>query len=147
MNTKRRCRECRDYYPAEEFYRLGYHSKQCLDKKLAASRNSSAGAPPKKSRRIDPAVQRAVRGRDGSRCRWCGKPTTLQSHHVLYKSEGGKDLPENLLTLCDACHRLAHSSKVTYQPLLLACLWLEYFHAQHLTVIQTQRWLDANEAA
>lgn len=143
MNTKRRCRQCRDYYPAEEFFRPGYHSKECLDKKLAASNNKSAGVPKRKSKRIHPDLQRAVRERDGGRCRWCGKPTTLQSHHVRYRSEGGPDDVANLLTLCDACHRLAHSSKVTYQPLLLTCLWLEYFYGQHLTVSQTQRWLDA----
>lgn len=54
------------------------------------------------------------------RCRLCGRITALQLHHILYRSER-KDLidePTNCIMLCSDCHRLVHSNKRKYQPLL-----------------------------
>jgi len=33
---------------------------------------------------------------------------TMEMHHVTFRSHGGSDVPENLLALCNLCHRKAH---------------------------------------
>jgi hypothetical protein len=42
--------------------------------------------------------------RDGWSCRHCHDRSGLHPHHVIYKSHGGKDELNNLLTLCAQCH-------------------------------------------
>jgi predicted restriction endonuclease len=54
-------------------------------------------------------VRRATVTRDGYRCRLCGRAdTTLQVHHLLEVSRGGRTEPANLLTLCEDCHAMVH---------------------------------------
>ncbi len=67
--------------------------------------------PGKRSRStIPPATRRAVLARDEHRCRakGCGRTRFLELHHVLPRARGGSNRPENLVTLCSACHRLLH---------------------------------------
>ena len=53
---------------------------------------------------------------------WHGKiyPTgvtvNVEAHHIIPKSEGGKDKLDNLITLCDLCHAVVTPQK-----------WKEYF--------------------
>jgi 5-methylcytosine-specific restriction endonuclease McrA len=61
--------------------------------------------------------------RDKGCCRLCNK-TNIELHHVYYRSER-KDLidkPSNCIMLCFDCHKLVHSNKKKYQPLLLKLL-------------------------
>jgi 5-methylcytosine-specific restriction endonuclease McrA len=89
---------------------------------------------------IPPKVRKAVTERDGGRCRWCGAPATEQ-HHVVYRSQGGKDEESNLVSLCGRHHALAHSDKRRYMPLLLAAL--EYQRRGiNVSVSQVARWLE-----
>jgi len=46
--------------------------------------------------------------RDGWRCRHCKNRDGLHPHHVVYKSRGGKDEMNNIITLCWKCHRMHH---------------------------------------
>lgn len=58
--------------------------------------------------------------RDKGICRLCGR-NNIQLHHIYYRSER-KDLidePSNCIMLCFDCHKLVHSNKKKYQPLLL----------------------------
>jgi 5-methylcytosine-specific restriction endonuclease McrA len=50
------------------------------------------------------AIEKVVKQRDGFRCRSCRKKQRLSVHHILPRSEGGKDYPPNLITLCQECH-------------------------------------------
>lgn len=43
----------------------------------------------------------------------------ISTHHIIYKSQGGKNDLGNLITLCGDCHRLAHSNKNRWQPILI----------------------------
>lgn len=46
------------------------------------------------------------------KCQKCGGIPDwrgLAKHHLLFRSRGGKDNPENLLWLCGKCHSLAHN--------------------------------------
>lgn len=54
-----------------------------------------------------------VLSRDAHRCQKCKKSGNikLHVHHIVFKSNGGSDSPDNLITLCDSCHEKLHSSK------------------------------------
>ena len=49
-----------------------------------------------------------VMQRDWWRCQTCGAREQLQIHHQRFKSEGGNDSEENLITLCAGCHDALH---------------------------------------
>ena len=68
---------------------------------------------PKLSRqRLDPRLyeqlQEQVLRRDGWRCQCCGVGSNLEIHHKEFRSQGGDDSEENLITLCFSCHSLLH---------------------------------------
>lgn len=46
--------------------------------------------------------------RDHFRCQECGYYKHLEVHHIIPKSKGGGDNPENLVTLCTECHGKVH---------------------------------------
>ena len=51
--------------------------------------------------------------RDGYKCRACGKSkhkdgAKLEVHHIIRKADGGTDVPENVVTLCEDCHKAHH---------------------------------------
>lgn len=59
--------------------------------------------------------------RDNYSCRLCGSTSFIQLHHILYRSQR-KDLindVDNCIMLCSDCHRLVHSNKKKWQPILL----------------------------
>ncbi|MEM7019159.1 MAG: HNH endonuclease [Pseudomonadota bacterium] len=51
--------------------------------------------------------RRAAVFRDGAQCRHCGSRHKLQVHHLTYKRLG-RELMDDLITLCNACHEKAH---------------------------------------
>lgn len=66
----------------------------------------------------DGGAWKAARGsaieRDGGRCRFCGVTESeyqenhdrgLHVHHIVPKAEGGRNTPENLITVCASCHQ------------------------------------------
>jgi len=59
---------------------------------------------------IPPATRRMVLARDRHRCRTAGCDHTkfLEVHHIKPRGAGGSNSPDNLITLCSACHRLWH---------------------------------------
>ena len=51
--------------------------------------------------------------RDNYTCQICGvKNTRLEVHHIKYRSQGGSDDLDNLITLCEDCHHNLHKGKV-----------------------------------
>lgn len=52
---------------------------------------------------IPPHVKNAVRERDGGACVWCAERGEPNAHY-LPRSQGGKGIEENILTLCWGCH-------------------------------------------
>ncbi|MCP3924497.1 MAG: HNH endonuclease [Desulfobacterales bacterium] len=73
------------------------------------------GKKKKKKRGVSPerlkSIYAEVYMRDDNRCQnpYCsnGWPLDLP-HHILYRSQGGKDRPDNLITLCVHCHCKIH---------------------------------------
>ena len=57
-----------------------------------------------------------VLARDGHKCQHCkgkSKCAQLDVHHIIFRSKGGSDEPENLITLCDDCHTDLHAGKIS----------------------------------
>jgi hypothetical protein len=59
---------------------------------------------------IPPKTRNQVLARDRHRCQspGCGDRHFLELHHIRPRNQGGNNKPDNLLTLCSACHSLAH---------------------------------------
>ena len=56
-------------------------------------------------------VKAYVRYRDGYKCQVCKGKTgdsVLHVHHIVFRSQGGTDNPNNLITLCETCHKGIH---------------------------------------
>jgi 5-methylcytosine-specific restriction endonuclease McrA len=56
--------------------------------------------------------------RDGYHCRFCKTTHNLTPHHIIFRSQGGSDELDNLLTLCINCHTAVHDGH-----LLLTAVW------------------------
>ena len=57
-----------------------------------------------------------VLARDGYVCQCCKgkhKDSKLEVHHIVFKSDGGSDDAENLVTLCHTCHKKLHDGKIS----------------------------------
>lgn len=57
-----------------------------------------------------------VFARDNYTCQVCGKSKDkiLQTHHIIYRSNGGTDRVDNLITVCTDCHTSANHKKVEF---------------------------------
>ena len=52
--------------------------------------------------------------RDNYTCQYCGKKNKrLEVHHIVYRSNGGNDDLDNLITLCENCHTSIHDGTKT----------------------------------
>jgi hypothetical protein len=59
-------------------------------------------------------IKAFVLHRDSHSCQKCfgkKKYEKLHVHHIAFRSSGGSDSPDNLVTLCETCHSDLHSSK------------------------------------
>lgn len=64
-----------------------------------------------KPHRIPPHVRNMVLARDRVTCRWCEVPGgALDVHHILRRSQGGKDVEQNLVSVHRLCHSYIHES-------------------------------------
>ena len=87
--------------------------------------------------------------RDKHTCQMCGKKTgSMNVHHVKWRTDGGSDVPENLICLCEKCHDKAHKNtrfdkkvKETFEGLKK-----RYEHTTLLNSIMPKlyEWLKAN---
>lgn len=78
----------------------------------------------------------AILHRDNYTCQCCGKKNCrLEVHHIKFKSNGGTDDEENLITLCEDCHKKVHDGIITLgkKPKKMN---LKY--ATHMSIIRSQ---------
>lgn len=67
----------------------------------------------RRTRKPSAALRRAVRERDGYRCRYPGcESRRTDAHHIQYWANGGKTELANLCSLCPAHHRLVHDTGI-----------------------------------
>ena len=77
---------------------------------------------PKKAKKdISSKTRQLVNERDKGICQLCGKYGSINLHHIYYRSQRRDliDEPTNLISLCVSCHKLVHTNKKKYQPMLL----------------------------
>jgi 5-methylcytosine-specific restriction endonuclease McrA len=66
-----------------------------------------------KSNRLDENIRIATLMRDKYKCVNCNNKTgKLHAHHVVFRSQGGKDTIDNLVALCEGCHKKIHEGKL-----------------------------------
>ena len=56
-----------------------------------------------------------VLNRDEYKCQCCKgkhKDSKLEVHHIVFRSQGGSDEADNLITLCHTCHKALHDGKI-----------------------------------
>ena len=79
----------------------------------------------------------AVLHRDNYTCQCCGKKNCrLEVHHIKFKSQGGTDDEENLITLCEDCHKGVHAGSVVLNKKPKKSKGLK--HATHMSIIRSQ---------
>jgi 5-methylcytosine-specific restriction endonuclease McrA len=61
------------------------------------------------------ALCRQVLARDGYKCVYCGLRNNLHVHHIVYRSAGGPDTLENLVTLCHKHHEEVHRGNLVWE--------------------------------
>jgi hypothetical protein len=87
-------------------------SRELKPAKVAAAECDAKVLVPGRRNRvtIPAALRRAVLVRDRHRCQMpgCGRTRFLEVHHKVARSVGGKNCPDNLITLCSACYQLQH---------------------------------------
>ena len=80
----------------------------------------------------------AVLHRDNYTCQCCGKKNCrLEVHHIKFRSNGGTDDEENLITLCKECHDGVHAGTITLNKKPKKSKNLKY--ATHMSIIRS--WL------
>lgn len=81
--------------------------------------------------------------RDGHVCRLCGVyAEVVHVHHVVYRSQGGKDVPSNLVSLDFRCHERVHSNKPLWFPVLA-----QVAITRGVNGIQLLRWYERSRNA
>lgn len=53
--------------------------------------------------------QKIIFSRDENKCQACNIKVGLSMHHIIPRSEGGRDEPFNMITLCQHCHNEVES--------------------------------------
>ena len=80
-----------------------------------------------------------VLNRDDYICQYCKgkrKNSNLEVHHIVFRSQGGSDNQENLITLCHTCHSLLHSGKISLDKVGIKKGTLN--HATQMNIIRSQ---------
>ena len=78
----------------------------------------------------------AVLHRDNYTCQCCGKKNCrLEVHHIKFRSNGGTDDEENLITLCEDCHKGVHAGTVVLNKKPKKSKDLK--HATHMSIIRS----------
>lgn len=79
----------------------------------------------------------AILHRDNYTCQCCGKKNCrLEVHHIKFKSNGGTDDEENLITLCTDCHKGVHAGTIELNKKPKKSKNLKY--ATHMSIIRSQ---------
>ena len=75
--------------------------------------------------------------RDNYTCQCCGKKhVRLEVHHIIFRSLGGSDELDNLLTLCEKCHKAIHDGKIVLN--LKGKRKRNLRHATQMSIIRSQ---------
>ena len=87
-----------------------------------------------------------VLDRDKHTCQHCKgktKDSSLHVHHIVFRSNGGSDEAENLITLCKVCHERLHKGEIKFKG---GKAKGQLRHATQMNVIRKQLLLRFPEA-
>ena len=77
-------------------------------------------------------VKSAVLSRDNYTCQICGaKNTKLEVHHIMFRSDGGSNRMDNLVTLCKDCHAKVHTGELKYTKKVKS-----FKHSSHMNIMR-----------
>lgn len=80
--------------------------------------------------------RKAVLHRDNYTCQCCGKKNCqLQTHHIIFRSQGGTDDEDNMITLCKECHEGVHNGTIILDKKPKK---MNLKHATHMSIIRSQ---------
>lgn len=80
--------------------------------------------------------RKAVLHRDNYTCQYCGKKNCqLQTHHIIYRSRGGSDDENNMITLCKECHKGVHDGTILLDKKPKK---MKLKHATHMSIIRSR---------
>lgn len=89
-------------------------------------------------------VSTYVLHRDKFKCQCCkgkSKDPRLQVHHIQYRSNGGSNKPQNLITLCSTCHTSLHKGKLEIsQRTLNKVAKTNFRDATHVSTVNKIIW-------
>ncbi len=72
--------------------------------------------------------------RDEYKCMKCkAKNVKLHVHHIVFRSQGGTNTPDNLITLCEDCHEKLHNGEFTIKGKKIKTK-----HATEIGIIKSQ---------
>ena len=77
-------------------------------------------------------VKQAVLSRDNYTCQICGaKHAKFEVHHIKFKSQGGSNRIDNLVTLCKDCHSKIHKGELKFNKKVKS-----FKHASHINIFR-----------
>ncbi|MEO5351428.1 MAG: RNA-guided endonuclease IscB, partial [Magnetococcus sp. YQC-3] len=82
-------------------------------------------------------IKQYILSRDNYECKSCKgkmKDKHLHIHHIIERSNGGSDLPNNLITLCKTCHDNVHKNNI---KLNIKKIFSNLKHATHMNILQS----------
>jgi len=94
-------------------------------------------------------VRYFVFARDNYTCQVCKKKNKiLHTHHIVYKSRGGTDRADNLITVCSDCHTAENHKKdgVLYGWMLKGKKVKQYKEATFMNVVRQRTFLKYPDA-
>lgn len=77
-------------------------------------------------------------------CAICGM-NTVELHHIIYRSHGGKNVKENIIPLCKLHHMLVHSNEKYWVDNLLDLQRSKYGTIDKHDLKKHNKWEVANE--
>lgn len=144
--NKVRCSVCHNYVERDDlFYQRSLTvvcSKDCFENKQKKPKSTKRQINTKKAPTgVTRETRKEVLERDFHRCKYCHSRQNLHVHHIRYRSQGGANTADNLVTLCLAHHELVHSEKRRWQPALLQLLCM----SRQATVLEAEAALNRTE--
>lgn len=68
---------------------------------------------PKPEKRIKDYQASSRKLMSDPRCRACEEKPATDGHHILLRSQGGDDVPDNIMPLCHQCHMDWHAGNLS----------------------------------
>ncbi|MFX1533877.1 MAG: RNA-guided endonuclease IscB [Promethearchaeota archaeon] len=86
-------------------------------------------------------IKSYVRARDKHTCQLCkgkSKDKRLECHHLVPRTDGGTDIPDNLITLCKSCHTQVHNGSKKLSTRTIKASISRNIQATQMNVLRSQ---------